>query len=157
MRSSLGLAGYYRALIRDFASIGSPLTRLFKKRMSLIWYNIQQTSFHRLQHALIHAPVLAFLDYSLPFTILTDASALVTAVLMQQTESSCPQVIAYASRTVNGADSRYSVTHLEAQALVWDIRNFRDIIYVYQLTVYNDHAALLHLLKGKNLSGHFAR
>ncbi len=29
--------------------------------------------------------------------------------------------------------------------------------YGYQLTVYTDHAALLHLFKGKNLSGRLAR
>ncbi len=158
VRSFLGLAGYYRAFIKDFASIASPLTRLLKKEVSFVWHDAQQTSFDQLKHALTHAPVLTFPDYTLPFILCTDASALgVGAVLMQQTESSRPQVIAYASRTLNAAESRYSVTHLEALALVWALRHFRDIIYGYQVTVYTDHAALLHLFKGKNLSGRLSR
>ncbi len=108
MRSFLGLAGYYRTVIRDVASIASPLTRLLKKDVSFIWHDAQETSFHGIKHALTHAPILAFPDYILPFTFFTDASALgIGAFLMQQTESSCPQVIAYASRTLNGAESRY--------------------------------------------------
>ena len=76
---------------------------------------------------------------------------------MQQTEGSRPHVIAYASRTLNTAESQYSVTHLEALALVWALRHFRDIIYGYPLTIYTDHAALLHLFKVKNLTGRLAR
>ncbi len=74
--------------MRDFASIVSPLTRLLKKDVSFIWQDSQQTIFDQVKHALTHAPVLAFPDYSLPFTLFTDASALgVSAVLIQQTET----------------------------------------------------------------------
>ncbi len=91
------------------ALIASPLTRLLKNYVSFIWHNAQQNSFDQLKYAFTNAPVLAFPDYSLPFTFFTDASALgIGAFLMQQTESSCPQVIAYASRTLNGAESLFS-------------------------------------------------
>ncbi len=75
LRSFFCLAGYYRAFIRDFASIASPLTRLLKNDVSFVWHDAQQTSVDRLKHALTHAPVLAFSDYSQPFTLFTDASA----------------------------------------------------------------------------------
>ena len=158
VRSFLGLAGYYRAFIQDFAAIAYPLTRLLKKDVPFQWNDVQQRSFEFLKTALTNAPILAFPDYSLPFIICTDASAKgIGAVLMQQTEPRRPHVIAYASRTLNAAESRYSVTHMEMLAVVWSLRHFRDIIYGYNITVYTDHTAVTQLFKAKNLSGRLAR
>ena len=158
VRSFLGLAGYYRAFIQDFAAIAAPLTRLLKKNVPFQWNDAQQRSFEFLKTALTHAPILAFPDYNLPFIICTDASTKsIGAVLMQQVEPRRPHVIAYASRTLNAAESHYSITHLEMLAVVWSLRHFRDIIYGYDITVYTDHTAVTQLFKGKNLSGRLAR
>ncbi len=45
VRSFLGLAGYYRAFDKNFASIASPLTPLFKKDVPFLWNDAQQ-QFH---------------------------------------------------------------------------------------------------------------
>ena len=37
VRSFLGLAGYYRKFIKDFAKISAPLTRLTKKNLAFSW------------------------------------------------------------------------------------------------------------------------
>ncbi len=104
------------------------------------------------------APFLAFPDYSLPFTLYTDASALgIGAVLMQTKESKRPYVISYASRVLTAAESKYSVTHLEALAVVWALEHFRNIIFGYHITVYTDHTAVTQLFHGKNLVGRLAR
>ncbi len=97
--------------------------------------------------------MLAFPDYKKPFILWTDASSLgVGAALMQASESQQPHVIAYASRVLNSAESKYSVTHLEALAVVWALKHFRDIIYGYPITVYTDHSAVTQLFSGKNLT-----
>ncbi len=76
VRSFLGLAGYYRAFVRNFASIAFPLTRLLKKDTPLIWHDARIQAFETLRHALTQALVLGFPDYTQPFTMCTDASAL---------------------------------------------------------------------------------
>lgn len=158
VRSFLGLAGYYRPFIKNFASIANPLTRLLRKDVTFHWNAIQERSFRELQFALTNAPVLAFPDYSSPFVICTDASALgLGAVLMQTDERGMKYVIAYASRVLNSAESNYSVTELEALGVVWALRHFRDIILGYNITVLTDHAPVVELFKGKNLSGRLAR
>ncbi len=53
--------------------------------------------------------------------------------------------------------SKYSLTHLEALAVVWALKHFRDIIFGYPITVYTDHIAVTQLLQGKNLTGRLAR
>ncbi len=144
--------------MKNFASIASPLTRLLKKDVPFQWNNAQQYSFTTLKDALTHAPILAFPDYALPFTMCTDASALgIGAVLMQTEEGKRPHAIAYASRVLTSAESKYSVTHLEALAVVWALKHFRDIIFGYPVTVYTDHIAVTHLFQGKNLTGRLAR
>lgn len=57
--------------------------------------------------ALINAPALSFPDYTQPFTLCTDASGLgLGAVLMQPDPRGKMQVIAYASRNLNDAETR---------------------------------------------------
>ncbi len=150
MRSFLGLAGYYTAFVLNSASIASPFTRLLKNYVPFIWHDAQRQAFESLKHALTHTPVLAFPDYKKPSIMCSDVSSLgVGAALKQTSESQQPHVTAYASRVLNFAESKYSVTHLEALAVVWDLKHFRDIIYGYSITVYTDHSAVTQLFNGK--------
>ncbi len=152
VRSFLGLAGYYRAFVKNFASIVSPLTCLLKNDVPFLWNDAQQQSFNTLKDVLTRAPILAFPDYSLPFTLCRDTSALgIGAVLMQTEESKRSHVIAYVSRVLTAAESKYSVTHLEALAVVWALKHFRDIIFGSPITVYTDHTAVIQLFHDKTL------
>ncbi len=83
----LGLAGYSRAFVKNFASIASSLTRLLKKDVPFLWKDAQQQS-NTLKDVLTHAPIPAFPDYSFPFTLCTDASALGIGAILMQTEES---------------------------------------------------------------------
>ncbi len=124
VRPFLGLAGYYRFFVKSFWLIASPLTRLLKKDVPFLWNDAQQHSFTTLKDALAHTPILAFPDYKLSFTMCTDASTLgIGAVFMQTIEGKCPHAIAYASRVLASAESKYSVTHLEALAVVWALQH----------------------------------
>ena len=78
------------------------------------------------------------------------------AVLMQTDACGKNRVIAYASRTLNAAESNYSVTHQETLGVVWALKHFRDIIFGYT-SVYTGHAAVTELFIGRNLTGKLAR
>ncbi len=107
VRSFLDLAGYYRAFVRNFAANTSPFTL------------IERHVFESLKHALTHTPILAFPYYTLPFTLCNDASALgVGTILMQSFDGQRPHVVVYAGRTLNTAESKYSVTHMEVLVVV---------------------------------------
>ncbi len=53
--------------------------------------------------------------------------------------------------------SDYSVTHQETLAVVWFLKHFKDIILGYSITVYTDHAPMIELFKGKNLTRRVAK
>ncbi len=113
VRSFLGLAGCYRAFVRNFASIASPLTRLLKKDVPFLWNDAQQDSFTTLKDAPTHAPILAFPDYKLPFTMYTEPSAPgIGALLMQTEEGKRTHLIAYASRVISSAESKLLILRL---------------------------------------------
>ncbi len=151
VRSFLGLCGYnyYRPFIRGSARIASPLTHLLRKEVSFHWNAPQEKSFNDLKSALINAPALAFPDYSVTFSLYTDASALgLGAVLMQPDTRGKNHAIAYASRTLNQAEANYSVTHQETLPIVWALKHFRDIILGYPINVFTGPCASHRAFQG---------
>ncbi len=102
--------------------------------------------------------MLRFPDYAKPFTLYTDASqAGLGAVLMQPDSHGKLGAIAFASRSLNRAESNYSVTQLEVLAIVWALKKFRDLVYGYPITVFTDHLPATYLFKNKQLTGRLAR
>ena len=81
----LGLAGFYRKFIRDYAKIAVPMTNQLKaKGRNFSWGEEQQRSFDKLKVAIATAPILAVVDPHKPFVVEIDASSTVIgAVLLQ--------------------------------------------------------------------------
>ncbi len=78
-----------------------------------------------------------------------DASALgLGAVLMQPDARGKNRAIVYESRTLNPAESNYSVTNQDILVVIWALKHFQDIIIGYPITLYTDHAAVTELFKG---------
>ena len=58
VRSFLGLAGYYRCFILQFAKIAAPLTNLTRKNTPFTWSLREWEAFKKLKEVLQHAPIL---------------------------------------------------------------------------------------------------
>ncbi|XP_074336891.1 putative mitochondrial protein AtMg00860 [Apium graveolens] len=61
-RSFLGLAGYYRRFVKDFANIATPLTKLTRKNERFAWDKKCEGSFQELKNRLVTTPVLVLPD-----------------------------------------------------------------------------------------------
>ena len=57
IRRFLGIAGFYRHFIKDFATIAKPLSELTSENVNFSWSNECESSFETLKTALISAPV----------------------------------------------------------------------------------------------------
>lgn len=75
VQSFLGLCGYYRRLIKDFARIEAPLRRLTKKGALFFIGPLELQAFETLKAALVADPVMAMPDFSgkYVFEVHTDA------------------------------------------------------------------------------------
>jgi len=158
IRRFLGMSGWYRRFIQNYAILATPLTNLLKKGIKIKWSAEAQSSFDALKNALITAPVLAHPNFSEPFYIQCDASSTgVGSVLFQLTSDGAERPIAFLSQKLNAAQRNYSVTELECYAAVLSVKKFRAYVEGYEFTIITDHASLQWLMSQKELSGRLAR
>ncbi|MEI3777136.1 RNase H-like domain-containing protein [Pectobacterium brasiliense] len=153
----LGMSGWYRRFINNFSKITRPLNKLTRKNIEFVWDSEAEHSFNQLKSALVSAPILKMPDYSLPFTILSDASAYSVAAVLTQTHDGVEHPIAYCSRTLNKNEVNYSTTERELLAVIFALEQFRQYVEGQECTVVTDHASLLWFYKLKNPTGRLAR
>ncbi|XP_044843600.1 uncharacterized protein LOC123349509, partial [Mauremys mutica] len=149
VRQFLGLAGYYRRFIPQFASIAAPLTELLKKNSprQVRWTAECEVAFQTLKDRLCQEPVLYSPDFDKPFILQTDASKTgVGAVLSQDMEGGDHPVI-YLSRKLFPRERNYSVIEKEALAVKWACDALRFFLLGAPFTLVTDHAPLQWLMR----------
>ena len=79
-----------------------------------------------------------------------DASDYVVGDVLGQTKDRKHHTIAYASKTLIGAQLKYGTTEKELLAIVFAIDKLRSYLVGAKIIVYTDHAALKYLLTKKD-------
>jgi len=158
VRRFLGATGFYRKHIYDYATIASPLHLLLKKGQKWMWGAEQQAAFEELKQRLTTAPVLRQPDFSRDFELHTDASSIALgACLMQRDTHNTPYAVAYYSRKLRDAETRYPAVDLEALAVVEGVLVFDSYLYGRHFTVYTDHRPLVYIFSRKTKSPRMTR
>ena len=159
LQKYLGLAGYYRRFVKDFAKIACVLYRLCKKDAVWTWDKECQEAFEKLKEALITKPVLAIARMDKPFKIYCDASGFaIGGILAQDDPEGREHVVEYFSRKLKGAEVHYGITEKECLAVVASVMKFKPYVYGEKFEVITDHAALKWLTTlGETGSGRLVR
>ena len=101
----LGFCNFYRRFIKNCSDIAHTLFDLTRKEVPFIWASPQETSFQTLIQAFVTAPVLALLDHSRPFQLITDASDFMTGAILEQPDAlNCWHPVVYHSKSLQPAD-----------------------------------------------------
>lgn len=152
IKSFLGLVGYYRRFIKDFAKVTQPLTACLKKRNKIVIEQKYIDAFEKCKELLVSAPLLQYPDPTKPYILTTDASAVAIGAVLSQGPIGQDKPIAYASRTLSDTESRYSTIERELLAIIWATKHFRPYLYGHKFTIYTDHRPLawLYSLKEPN-------
>ena len=95
----------------------------------------QTEAFEKIKKLFTSVPILTCPDFSRPFQLETDASDTGLGAVLTQAIDGIDHVIAYASRNLNSAESRYSASEKECLAVVWAIRKFRLYLESYSFKV----------------------
>lgn len=177
VRKLTGFLGYYRSYIQDFSRIAKPIYELLQtksgkaqistcgkttkrpqlpSRQPVDWTTQHQEALEQLVTLLITPPVLAYPDFSLPFTLHTDASDQGLGAVLYQRQNGKLRVIGYGSRTLTPAERNYHLHSgkLEFLALKWAVcEKFRDYLYYApHFTVYTDNNPLTYIMSTAKLN-----
>lgn len=157
IKSFLGLAGYYRRFIPNFSKITKPLTGLLKKDVPFIWGEPQQIAFDTCKTILTTTPILQYPDFTKEFILTTDASLHAIGGILSQGEIGKDLPIAYASRTLNKAESNYSTIERELLAIVWAVKHYRPYLFGRKFKIVTDHKPLTWLFSIKDPGSRLVR
>ena len=151
VRAFIGLVGYYRNFIPNFAAVSAPLTDLTKKgKPNLVeWGEPQERAYEYLKKAVSSKPILQMPDMNNPFIVRTDASDVGIGATLLQESNGCLMPIAYSSRKLIEREKRYSTSEKECLAIVFGIKKFALYLYGNKFTLQTDHQPLQYLNAAK--------
>ena len=168
IRQFLGLSGFLRRYIKDYAIIARPITDLLQgysnKKQSrssnlklekehFVWGKDQQAAFNKLKQVIAKDVTLAFPNFDLPFKLSCDASRNGLGGWLEQVQPNGKyRPIAFASRKTSNAERQYPVHKIEFLALKWCVtEKFKDYLYGKSFVIYTDNNPLTYVLKSAKL------
>ena len=163
VQAFLGLTGYYRRFIQNYAKIAEPLFQLLRShqsssnRAAIVWNDACTTAFDTLKQRLVSSPIMQPPNFLHPFILELDACEYGIGCVLTQEYNSKKHVIAYASRTLSSAERNYSSVEREALAIVWATKHFRQYLEGGPVIVRSDCKALQWLKSARDPTGRLAR
>jgi len=119
----LGLTGYYRKFIPNFAALVVPLTDLMRKGApnQLKWNEAQDKAFETLKAYIACPPVLRLPDFLKEFVLQTDACNDGVGGILLQEEAGVKHPVAFGSTKRLPRERNYSTIEEECLAIVWAV------------------------------------
>lgn len=154
----LGLLGYYRKFIPDFARITKPMTQCLKKGSKITYEDTNYINcFEKCKVLLTNDPILQYPDFTKDFVLTTDASNFAIGAVLSQGTIGSDKPIAYASRTLNSSETNYSTIEKELLAIVWATKYFRPYLFGRKFKIVTDHRPLLWVMNLKEPGSRLTR
>lgn len=159
LRSFLGLIGYYRDFVPNFAAIAAPLTDLTRKGTpnNIHWEEAQENAYTTLKDMLCREPILKLPDHSKPYILRTDASDYGLGVVLLQKHGEIFYPICYASKKLSDREKKYHIMEKECLAIVFGVKKFVNYLYGTEFILQTDHQPLKYLDKSKFESSRIMR
>ena len=157
IKSFLGLVGYYRKFINNFAEITKPMTQCLRKDRRIILDQEYIECFETCKHLLTNDPILQYPDFKQPFILTTDASNVAIGAVLSQGKIGLDKPICYASRTLTQTEQNYSTIEKELLAIVWASKYFRPYLFGQKFKIVTDHKPLTWLFSLKEPNSKLVR
>jgi hypothetical protein len=124
-------------------------THQYHQTGAFIWTDESQKAFDHMKEVMGTCPVLALLNFTLPFILECDASGEgIRALLMQGVHP-----IVFESKKLSQPERMYSIYGKEMLAIMHALTKFRQYLVCNKFVVKADHNKLKYFLEQKDLSG----
>ena len=156
VRRFLGILNQLAKFIPNLSEKTKHLRSLLSKNKDWYWDTVHKNCFENLKSLLTSTEVLTLYDVDRPTRLFCDASRNgLGAVLLQKVgdgDSEIWRPVAYASRSLTDAESRYAIIELETLAICFGAERFQDyLIGLNNFEIITDHSPLVSLLQQKNI------
>ena len=145
VRRFLGMFNFYRRFIPSCASIVQPLTDLLKcdpKKFHLS--NQAKEAFVNAKEALSKVVMLSHINPKATLILCTDASQIAVGAVLQQKINDAVTPLAFFSKKLEPAQTRYSTFGRELLAIYLAIRHFSYLLQGRHFTIFTDHKPLCY-------------
>lgn len=150
LKRILCMVNYLGKYVPRLATVGHPLYELLKSAWT--WGPAQQTTFQEIKKLLTTLPTLAYYDVNKCTVVFADASSYGLSGVLLQLHGGEWRPVAYFSRRLSDAETRYAQIEKECLESVWACERFKK--YLYGLDVFKlvtDHKPLVPLMNAKDL------
>ncbi len=143
----LGMVTYLAKWIAGFSQKSAPLRALLKEDNEWQWGPEQDRSWSDLKNAISTEPVLQYYDPNCPIRLSSDASKDGLGAVILQLHDNKWTPVAYASRAMTSAETRYAQIEKELLGIVFACERFHQFIYGATVEAETDHKPLISLFK----------
>ncbi|XP_055604884.1 uncharacterized protein K02A2.6-like [Uranotaenia lowii] len=143
LKAYLGLINYYNRFIPNLSSKLRCLYDLLKKNTHFNWTEQCNQAFLHSKNTLLNANILDYYDPKKSLVVITDASTYGLGGVLAQIDNGVEKPVCFTSFSLNSAQQKYPILHLEALALVCVIKKFHKFLFGQPFVVYTDHKPLL--------------
>jgi hypothetical protein len=158
VRSFLGLCGFIRRWIPDFAHIAAPLHQLLKKGVPWSWTSEHDAAFEELKILCATPPVLAIPGRDDDLVVRCDASREAMGIALYRKDArGFLQPVEYKSKSFADAQKKLPAHDRECLALLYALKSFRHYLLHKHFQVQTDNAALSQIMTSRDMSDLYAR
>ena len=159
VRQFLGLTGYYRKFVVDYAMHSYNLTEATKKSApeKVVWTTALESEFCHLKNILCAVPSLTLPTADDEFLLQTDASGVGLGAVLSVVRNKEEFPVAFFSRKLQPREMKFAASELEGLAVVSSILKFDAYLLPRPFILETDHRALLFLNSANQCNGRLAR
>nr|VZI46491.1 unnamed protein product [Spirometra erinaceieuropaei] len=144
----LGMVNFYRRFLPNCADLMLPLTNMLSgPKGPLELTGEALTAFDRIKNSLADATLLTHPAPEAQLSLIVDASTVAVGAVLQQHLAGSTQPLAFFSKKLLPAETRYSTSGRELLAIYLAVKHFRHSLEGRDFTVFTDHKPLTFALR----------
>ena len=152
-RAYIGLTGFLRRFVKDYAQIARPLQLLTHKDTKFKWNEQAEKAFTTLQYKITHAPTLGYVDLmsNEPLILATDASQIALGHCLRQNQMTETgkmeeRYLLFGGRSLTDQQKLWPIWELELLSIVTAFCKLDQYLRCKPFTLICDSACVTHLL-----------